>query len=97
MNDNDVLGLLIYANELDGRHAPNTAKVAAWKQVLDTAHGMDAAFARNAIKRHYSLTDEMVSPAKIIQAWNAQQRAKAQARMAYEGHDYEAHCGVVII
>jgi hypothetical protein len=94
MSDNDVLGLLIYANELDGRHAPNEAKVYAWKEVFDeSAPGMDAQFAKEAIRRHYSLTDEMVSPAKIIKSWNTKRRAQQDAKAAFQGDTYERHCG----
>jgi hypothetical protein len=93
VTENDVLGLLIYANELDGRHAPNEAKVYAWKEVFDSgAPGMDAQFAKDEIRRHYSLTDEMVSPAKIIKAWKVKQRAQREARAAFEGDTYERHC-----
>jgi hypothetical protein len=94
VNDNDVLGLLIYANELDGRHAPNEAKVYAWKEVFDaSAQGMDAAFAKDVIKRHYAHNEAMVSPAKIVQAWNQKRRAATEARMAFDGDTHERHCG----
>ena len=93
MNDNDVLGLLIYANELDGRHAPNEAKVYAWREVFDaSAPGMDVQFAKDVIKRHYSLHETMVSPARLVQAWNANRRAATEARMAFQGSGKDAHC-----
>ena len=95
MNDNDILGLLIYANELDGRHAPNEAKVYAWKEVLDdAAPGMPLAFARDVVRRHYGLTDAMVSPAIIVKAWNDNRRAKSEAAIALSGSSVEAHCGM---
>lgn len=93
LSDNEVLGLLIYANELDGRHAPNEAKVYAWQEIFQgSAQGMDAAYAKEAIRLHYSRTDDMISPAKIVQAWNHHQRAKREAKIAQSG-GLESHCG----
>lgn len=92
MNPNDVLGLLIYANELDGRHSPNEAKVFAWQEVLDTeAPGISLDFARDVIRKHYATVDVMVTPAVIVQAWKKYTRVKAEAR-ASVGHT-GAHCG----
>ena len=94
MNDNDVLGLLIYANELDGRHSPNEAKVYAWQEALEAgARTMTVEFAKDFIRKHYGTTDAMLSPSMLVTAWNKSRRIAAEARLALEGNSAETHCG----
>lgn len=94
MNDNEVLGLLIYANELDGRHSPNEAKVYAWQEVLAAgAPGMTLEFAKEQIKKHYGLMDAMLTPAMLVTAWKQARRIAAEARIATEQREPERHCG----
>jgi len=94
MNDNDVLGLLIYANELDGRHAPNEAKVYAWQEALqEGAASLTVDFAKDFIRKHYANTDVMLSPSMLVTAWNKSRRIAAEARLALEHHNPETHCG----
>lgn len=93
MNANDVLGLLIYANELDGRHSPNEAKVLAWQTVIASqAPGMTVDFAKEAITTHYARTDLMLSPVVLVTAWKQHTRSTNEARMARQG-GVESHCG----
>ena len=94
MNDNDVLGLLIYANELDGRHAPNEAKVYAWQEVLESgAPGITVEFAKEQIRKHYGALDVMLTPATLVTAWRQARRIAAEARIATEQREPERHCG----
>lgn len=94
MNDNEILGLLIYATELDGRHTPNEAKVYAWREVLDEgAPGMTVEFARDVIRKHYANQDVMLSPAMLVRAHREQRRSATDARLALSGSNSEAHCG----
>lgn len=93
MNDTEILGLLVYANELDGRHSPNEAKVYAWQEVLaEGAPAMTLAFARDAIRRHYSKLDVMVTPAMLVQAWRKHSAVATSARIS-NAATLEAHCG----
>lgn len=94
MTDDEILGLLIYANELDGRHSPNEAKIYAWREVLDAeAPGMTMAFAKEQITKHYGKMDTMLAPATLTNAWRAQRRIEAEARAARAGAEAERHCG----
>lgn len=93
MNPDEVLGLLIYANELDGRHSPNEAKVLSWSEVLNSgAPGMTLDFAKEQVTRHYGLSDQMLAPSVLVTAWKQYQRSVADARIA-RGSGHEAHCG----
>lgn len=75
MNQKDVLALLVYCNELDGRHAPNELKVAAWTEVFDeSAKGMTLPFAQNVARKHYSMTDDMVAPFVFVREWRNERR-----------------------
>lgn len=95
MNDSEVLGLLIYANELDGRHSPNEAKVYAWQEVLqEGAPGLTLAFARDCIRKHYATLDTMISPSTIVQAWTKSRRVAAELRIGSTVNDPDAHCGI---
>lgn len=88
MNEEDVLSLLIFCNELDGRHSPNDIKVQAWREVfIQGAPDMPLTFARDAARRHYALLDAMITPSSFVRAWTKSQRAQ-QASLA----DGEAHC-----
>ena len=93
MNDNDVLALLIYANELDGRHSPNELKVRAWREVFDSeAPGMTVDFAKDQVTRHYAITDVMLSPVVLVTAWKQHSRTVSESRLVARGAS-EAHCG----
>lgn len=94
MNDTEVLGLLIYANELDARHSPNEAKVYAWQEVLqEGAPDLTLAFAKDAIRKHYATLDVMITPAMIVQSWRKGRAMTAQMRLASTVTDPDAHCG----
>ena len=94
MNSNDVLALLIYANELDGRHSPNEAKVYAWKEVLDEgAEDMTLEFARQVTKKHYASLDVMLSPALLVKSWKENVRFKMESRATAGVSNAERHCG----
>jgi hypothetical protein len=94
MNDTEVLGLLIYANELDARHSPNEAKVYAWQEVLqEGAPDLTMAFARDCIRSHYATLDVMITPAAIVQAWRKHARRTAEIRSATSIAEPDAHCG----
>lgn len=94
MTDAEILGLLIYANELDGRHSPNEAKVYAWQEVLESgAPGMTVQFAKEQIKKHYGASDVMLTPATLVHAWKQARRIAAEARMALDNDAPERHCG----
>jgi hypothetical protein len=93
MNDTEVLALLIYANELDGRHAPNEAKVYAWQEVLEeNAQGMPLDFAKDVVKKHYAIHETMLSPSAVVRAWKDAKRMRAEARMALQESNIDAHC-----
>lgn len=94
MTDAEVLGLLIYANELDGRHSPNEAKVLAWQDVLrDAASGMTVEFARDTIRNHYAATDAMLTPATLVASWKKHARYLSESRKALTDTSPERHCG----
>lgn len=93
MKDTEVLSLLIYANELDGRHAPNEAKVFAWSEVLnESAPGMPLDFATGVIKKHYSKLEVMISPAVIVKAWHDYRRVRADAALSMDAANADRHC-----
>lgn len=95
MNDSEVLGLLIYANELDGRHSPNEAKVYAWQEVLqEGAPDLTLAFARDCIRKHYATLDTMITPATIVTAWGRHRRVTNDLRLGTTVNDPDAHCGI---
>jgi hypothetical protein len=93
MNEREVLTLLIYCNELDGRHAPNEIKVAAWHDVFSNeAQGMTLSFAQDIARRHYStLQDVMITPAGFVKAWR--DHRKYQQAQRVEINNLERHCG----
>jgi hypothetical protein len=94
MTDAEVLGLLIYANELDGRHSPNEAKVLAWQDVLrEAAPGMTVEFARDTIRNHYGATDAMLTPATLVASWKKHARYLSESRKALTDTSPERHCG----
>jgi len=93
MTDEEILGLLIYANELDGRHSPNEAKVYAWQEVLEAgAPGMAVEFAKEQIKKHYGNYEVMLSPSMLVTAYRKSRRIAAEARIALEQDGPERHC-----
>lgn len=93
MNAQDVLGMLVYANELDGRHSPNEVKVLAWQEVINAeARGMTLDFAKDQITRHYARTDVMLSPAVLVTAWRQNTRVENEARLSRQ-RGLEGHCG----
>lgn len=70
MTEQEVAALLVFLNELDGRHSPNEIKVRAWKEVFDqSARGMTTSFARDVAQQHYALLDEMITPSAFVRAW----------------------------
>jgi hypothetical protein len=92
MTNEEVLGLLIYCTELDGRHSPNELKVLAWREVFDeSAPGMDVGFAREAVRRHYGKYEEMVAPAGICRAWALSRQQKREEDILTINQS-EAHC-----
>lgn len=94
MLDAEILGLLIYANELDGRHSPNEAKVLAWQDVLtEAAPGMTVEFARDCIRDHYAATDAMLTPANLVASWKKHTRYLSESRRAFADVSPERHCG----
>lgn len=94
MNDADVLGLLIYANELDGRHSPNEAKVYAWQEVLqESAPNMNVGFARDTITKHYANTDVMLTPATLVSAWKRYVKFQSDTHISASASSSERHCG----
>jgi len=93
MNTDDVLTILVYANELDGRHSPNEVKVMAWREVFQVeAPQMTLSFAKEHVTRHYAQTDEMLSPASLVKGWKDKTRSDRQAVLAGQGA-LEGHCG----
>ena len=90
MNSKEVLSLLIYCNELDGRHSPNEAKVVAWTDVLSICPDMPLSFAKEVAKRHYGKFEEMLAPSQILKAWQHRQEA---LRAAVESRQTERACG----
>jgi hypothetical protein len=93
MNESDILNILVYANELDGRHSPNEVKVMAWRELFDVeAPDMPVTFAKDQITAHYAKTDIMVSPAVIVTAWKQDTRNRREALLSRQGGT-ETHCG----
>ena len=93
MTNDDVLMLLVYANELDGRHSPNEVKVLAWREVFDKeAPDMDVQFAKEQITHHYARTDVMASPVVLVTAWKEHLRTLHDARLSRQ-RGVEGHCG----
>lgn len=81
MTGEEVLALLAYATELDGRHAPNELKVAAWLDVLDAeAPGVSLQFARDVVREHYSRTDDMLTVSHLVARWRLHREADRAAR-----------------
>lgn len=87
MNEVDVGHLLLLLQELDGRHSANEAKVRAWHEMFrEQASGMSLEFARETVKSHYAILDEMFTPAMLVRAF----RKRSQAHSGIESND--AHC-----
>lgn len=96
MTNDEVLMLLAYANELDGRHSPNELKVAAWQDVLqDAAPGMTLAFARDTIRNHYATMEDMLTPANLVGSWKKHTRYLAESKLSAAQSLPERHCGIV--
>jgi hypothetical protein len=97
MNDTDVLGLLIYANELDGRISPNEVKVRAWADVINEhAPDMPVTFAQDVARKHYGKLDAMITPSVFVKAWHDRlfiRNASAIDRMDVDRHCGTPHCG----
>lgn len=94
MTDAEVLAILIYANELDGRHSPNEAKVLAWQDVLqDAAPGITMQFARDRIREHYASTEAMLTPANLVASWKKHARYSIESKKALADVSPERHCG----
>jgi hypothetical protein len=93
MSDVDVLGLLIYATELDGRHTPNEVKVRAWADVFAAeAPGMTVEFAQEVVRKHYGQHDEMLTTGHLCRAWREDQRYQREAYAASENDAADASC-----
>lgn len=91
MTDQEVAALLVFLNELDGRHSPNEIKVRAWVSVFDeSAPGMTVTFARDVARRHYSLLDDMITPSAFVRAWRLKQGLE---QVFTESHCRKADCG----
>jgi hypothetical protein len=90
MNSTEVLTLLAYCNELDGRHAPNEVKVRAWVDVFNQgAPDMPVAFARDVAKRHYAHIDDMITPSTFIRMWANHKKTR---EIAQNVNSSDAHC-----
>lgn len=93
MTDQEILTLLIYLNELDGRHSPNEIKVKAWADVFsESAPDMPLQFARSAARKHYSLLDDMCTPAVIVRAWKRNNSGKHDGSEVSDAHCRKAGC-----
>jgi hypothetical protein len=89
----DVLALLIYCNELDGRHSPNEAKVLAWGEVFESsAPGMTLSFAKAVAKSHYGKYDVMIAPSTFVTKWRQHQDLQASANATTERHCGKSSC-----
>lgn len=92
MNEKEILTLLIYCNELDGRHSPNEIKVAAWFDVFrETCADMPLFFAQQVARKHYSNLDAMIAPNVFIKEWTQHKRQKELADTARDATG--RHCG----
>lgn len=93
MTEQEILTLLVYLNELDGRHSPNEIKVKAWADVLnDSASDMDLQFARTTAKKHYALLEEMLTPAVLVRAWRLHRAAKKHGEPVPDSHCRKHSC-----
>ena len=93
MNEEDVLSLLIFCNELDGRHSPNDIKVQAWREVfIQGAPDMHLTFARDAARRHYALLDVMITPSSFVRAWTKFKRLEDSLSVDSLAHCQRAGC-----
>lgn len=91
MIEKDVLSLLIYCNELDGRHTPNELKVRAWADVFrESCSTMPLPFAIEIVKRHYSILDAMITPAVFVKAWA--QHQSVQSSLNVDAEKSDRHC-----
>lgn len=91
MNQKDVLALLVYCNELDGRHAPNELKVTAWFDVFqESAPDLQLGFAQQTARKHYAGTDVMIAPNTFVREWKEHQRSFSVAQMTL----HQRHCGL---
>jgi hypothetical protein len=93
MNDTEALALLIYCNELDGRHSPNELKVKAWQDVFaDSASAMTVAFAKDIARKHYALLDAMITPSTFVKAWRENRQMRAITTMNLDEDQADRHC-----
>lgn len=93
MNEEDVLALLVYCAELDGRHTPNDVKVRAWFDVIvQGAPDMPLSFARETARRHYGVLDVMITPATFIRAWTKSKRVEESLSVDSLAHCQRAGC-----
>lgn len=93
MNEKETLALLIYCNELDGRHAPNEIKVQAWHDVFkDSVPLMTASFAHDVARKHYGMLDVMISPSTFVKAWRDSQKLRAANSVSLDENAADRHC-----
>jgi hypothetical protein len=93
MNETDALALLIYCNELDGRHSPNELKVRAWLDVFnDAAPAMSVSFAKEIARKHYALLDVMITPSTFVKAWRETQRMRSITNLNIDEDQADRHC-----
>ena len=79
MNDRDVLQLLIFANELDSRVAPNELRVVAWREVLASqAAGLSVEVACEIVAHHYGNSGDMLTPVVVVRGWRQRARVIAE-------------------
>lgn len=91
MNEKDVLALLIYCNELDGRHSPNELKVRAWHDVFRaSSQAMTLPFAQEVARNHYATIEAMITPNVFVRAWRAHQQARSN--LAVDRDMADRHC-----
>lgn len=92
MSPEDVLALLVYATELDGRHAPNAMKVAAWQDVInESAAGMTREFAQDQVRMHYARTSDMFAVSSLVSSWSRRREFDSAKKVDSDSH--ESHCG----
>ena len=91
MSEQEIAALLVFLNELDGRHSPNEIKVRAWKEVFDSAAPMmHVSFAKSVAQQHYALLDDMITPSVFVRAWGMRQQGKEAFN---EEHCRRRNCG----
>ena len=82
MKRSDLARLLTMVKSIDDRISVDEARVYAWELVLDSDLTFD--FGVEALKRHYSVSNERIMPSHLNVPWRAYKRDESLQQASLE-------------